>query len=541
MAVLIFWAVAVPTLAAQDGPDGKSAEGRTSEAKSNPPSADPLNRLTPQSSVIAFLELCRANNLERASKYLDLRGLPWDQRVKQGASLARQLGDILNRDAEFDVAALSKDPQGDLSDGLPPDRERVISYNVSGRALELQLTRIGRRSGLAVWIFSRDSIDLIPQLSLAASDSPVEKYLPPRLVRWTILDTSIWRWIGLVLLMILVVALSRRLTRLAMLMVRPISKRIAGGAACDVMDQSAGPLQLLLAVALLRGGLAWVAPAAIVRLYLDRLLILLIWAGAGWLLMQLTDLGVKRARALLEARHSTFSRSGLPLASRIAKAMILMFAITAVLSAWGYNTTTILAGLGIGGIAIALAAQKTIENLFGGVAVISDRPVAVGDLCKFGDRFGTVEDIGVRSTRIRTLDRTVLTVPNSEFSSVVLENYSRRDKLWFHPTLNLRRDATPDQVRTVLEAIAHILTSHPNVETGKLPVRFIGVGAYSLDIEVFAYITTADFDTFLKIQQELLLQIMDAVVAAGTALALPTQVLYAMDGRPAEEPASQRP
>ncbi len=103
--------------------------------------------------------------------------------------------------------------------------------------------------------------------------------------------------------------------------------------------------------------------------------------------------------------------------------------------AWGYNTTTLLAGLGIGGVALALASQKTIENLFGSVAVISDRPVSVGDFCKFGSSMGTVEDIGLRSTRIRTLDRTLVTVPNGSFSTMTLENFDRRDKTLFHVTL----------------------------------------------------------------------------------------------------------
>jgi MscS family membrane protein len=174
-------------------------------------------------------------------------------------------------------------------------------------------------------------------------------------------------------------------------------------------------------------------------------------------------------------------------------------------------------------VAVALAAQKTIENLFGGVAVVGDRPVTVGDFCKFGDRVGTVEDIGLRSTRIRTLDRTVVSIPNSEFSSMVLENFSQRDKVWFHPLLNLRRDTQPGQVRSILESIRRILSEHPKVEVGPMPVRFVGAGAYSLDIEVFAYIRTADYDEFLQLQQDLLLRIMDAISAAGSALAITTQ------------------
>jgi len=205
------------------------------------------------------------------------------------------------------------------------------------------------------------------------------------------------------------------------------------------------------------------------------------------------------------------------------KLLIFLFAILSVLSVWGYNTSTILAGLGVGGLAVALAAQKTIENLFGGISVIGDRPVLVGDVCRFGDRTGTVMHIGLRSTRIRTPDRTIISVPNSQFSSMALENISGRDKIWFHPTLNLRRDTTSDQLLKVLSSLADVLRGHPKVETGPLPVRFVGVGTYSLDIEVAAYVTTADYDEFLALQQELLVKMLQAVEQAGTALAVPLQ------------------
>ena len=201
----------------------------------------------------------------------------------------------------------------------------------------------------------------------------------------------------------------------------------------------------------------------------------------------------------------------------------MLLAIIVTLDNWGYNTRTILATLGIGGLAIALAAQKTVENLFGGVAVISDRPVVVGDYCKFGNQTGTVEDIGLRSTRIRTDDRTLVTVPNGPFSSMTLENFSRRDKMLLHFTLNLRRDTTPEQVRAVLGSISALLKGNKKFEIGAIPVRFIGVGTYSLDLEVSLYVLTRDGDEFLQIQQDLFLGILDAIEAAGTALALPTQ------------------
>jgi len=229
----------------------------------------------------------------------------------------------------------------------------------------------------------------------------------------------------------------------------------------------------------------------------------------------------------------------LPLGRQVLKLTIFLIAILAVLNAWGYNTNAILAGVGVGGIAVALAAQKTIEDLFGGVSVISDRPVLVGDVCRFGDRTGTVMHIGLRSTRIRTPDRTVVSIPNGQFATMTLENISGRDKIWFHPTLNLRRDTTSGQLLQVLASLREILTTHPKVETGKIPVRFIGVGAYSLDVEVMAYVKTVDFDEFLAVQQELLLRILQAVEQAGTRLAVPLQESFESGG--ALRPADARP
>jgi MscS family membrane protein len=129
--------------------------------------------------------------------------------------------------------------------------------------------------------------------------------------------------------------------------------------------------------------------------------------------------------------------------------------------------------------------------------------------------------IGLRSTRIRTLDRTILSVPNSQLSATELENFSARDKIWLHVTLNLRRDTTSDQLHRVLSAVQEILRQHSKVETGNIPVRFIGIGNYSLDVEVFAYVTTSDSDVFLGVQQELLFEIMQAVERVGAALAVP--------------------
>ncbi|HEV8040488.1 MAG TPA: mechanosensitive ion channel family protein [Bryobacteraceae bacterium] len=493
--------------------------GAPQQSSSAPSQAkDPLDRESPQGSVFAFLEAVRTHDYTRAARYLDLRKLPPAKRWKEGPDLARQLGQILNRDSQFDVAELSRDPGDEHT-----DRERVDSFAVNGQNVDLELQRVTLRNKLSIWVFSSGSVERIPRLAQITSDSPVEKYLPQALVAWTFLDTSLWRWIALVMLGVLVAGLAKLLCPLALRMVRPVLKRIWRQADWSELDGFVAPVQLLLAAAVFRIGMEWIDPSALVRPLLERGLSLLFFLGFAWLFMRTVDVIIRRLNVFLRSKHRSFSYSVLPLAARVLKITILLLMIAALLSSWGYNTTTIVAGLGVGGIAIALAAQKTIENFFGGVAVVSDRPVAVGDFCKFGDRTGTVEDIGLRSTRIRTLDRTLVTVPNGQFSSMTLENFGRRDKMLFHFVLNVRRDTQPDQVRELLESIAKILAENPKLETGALPVRFVGVGTYSLDLEIFIYVLTKDGDEFMRIQQDLYLRILDAVEAAGTALALPTQ------------------
>jgi MscS family membrane protein len=256
-------------------------------------------------------------------------------------------------------------------------------------------------------------------------------------------------------------------------------------------------------------------------MYMERALAMAFALGLAWAGAATVDYVAERWRSRLDPRMKAMTYSVLPLGRQVIKLSLFLIALLAVVSAWGYNTATILAGLGVGGIAVALAAQKTIENLFGGISVISDRPVLVGDFCRFGAHVGTVMHIGLRSTRIRTLDRTILSVPNSQFSATELENFSARDKIWFHVTLSLRRDTSSDQVRRVVSAVQDILRQHSKVETGNIPVRFIGIGTYSLDVEVFAYVTTSDYDVFLEVQQELLHEMLRAVERVGAALAVP--------------------
>jgi MscS family membrane protein len=469
---------------------------------------DPFGRTTPQSAVLQFLEACHSRDYSKATYYLDLRKMLPANRSKDGPELATQLEDLLD-DTPFDIATLSRAPEGDQADGLGSQFEHLDTFNVNGKSLEMKLERVELKPGLLVWLVSSDSVAMIPAAHGLVAETPFEKRLPQPLVTWEILDTPVWRWIALLLLAAAAWVVSKLIARLTVRLLRPILNA----------PELSGPIELCLGVALFRAGMEFAPPSTLPRLFIERALGFGFSMGLAWALAVLVDHGAERWHSKLDPRVQAVSYSVLPLGRQIVKLTIFLIALLSVISAWGYNTSTILAGLGVGGLAVALAAQKTIENLFGGVSVIGDRPVLVGDVCRFGDRTGTIMHIGLRSTRLRTPERTIISVPNGQFSTMSLENISGRDKIWFHPTLNLRRDTTHDQLSKVLASLREILAGNGKIELGEMPVRLVAMTSSSLDVEVAVYVKTANYNEFLAMQQDLLLAMLKAIEAAGTALA----------------------
>jgi MscS family membrane protein len=225
----------------------------------------------------------------------------------------------------------------------------------------------------------------------------------------------------------------------------------------------------------------------------------------------------------------------LPPLKNIATISIIVIALLVWLDNIGFKVTTLIAGLGVGSIALALAAQKSIENLIGAITLYTSKPVRVGDFCKFGETLGTIEEIGLRSTRVRTLDHTVISVPNAEFMNLPLNNFSKREKIRYHPKISLRYETTPDQIRAILAEIKKLLTSHPKVLPDPARVRFTSFGTYSLDLDIFAYIDVTAYGEYLEIAEELNLQIMNIVAQAGSSFALPSQTTYLESGKGLDE------
>jgi MscS family membrane protein len=491
-------------------------------SKSAASATDPLKRSTPQSSIHNLLEACHASRFSLAAQYLDLSGLSLSARNSHGPELARDLCTLLNQNPRFEVNRLSTQSPGDLEDGLAPDKEDLATFELNDEPVTLQLSRENQQ-GIEVWVVSAPSVLRIPELSSSIkTNSAISSRLPQPLVRIQFVGTPLWIWIALVLAAVILSLLSRWLSSLFLMVMRPLAKRYAPNfEARQRFEVFTEPLRLILGIIAFRVVIGFLAPSALLREYLIKLLFLLFIFGVSALVMRILDAISDHVISRLNARERALTYSVLPLGMRIVKICIFIVAVLIVLSAWGYNTNAILAGVGVGGIAVALAAQKTIENLFGGFSVISDRPVLVGDFCQVGGQIGTVEDIGLRSTRIRTLERTVVTIPNSQFSTMTLENFSKREKMWFHPALQLRPETPPDRVRAFMDAITKILQEHSMVDASGVPLRFTKITPQCLQLEIFAYVLTPDFNQYLIVQSELLLKFMDAAIDLEIGFAVP--------------------
>jgi MscS family membrane protein len=208
-----------------------------------------------------------------------------------------------------------------------------------------------------------------------------------------------------------------------------------------------------------------------------------------------------------------------PLGSRIGKVAIVSLAVIAILSELGYPVGSLIAGLGIGGLAVALAAQKTMENLFGTFAIGIDQPLRQGDVVRIDDLTGTVESIGLRSTRIRTADRTLITLPNGKLADSRIESYAHRDRIRFFSLIRLAHPAPPDQIRQVLASLEQVLRAQPKLWTESMVVRLVELTDVSVNIEVMAWFMTTDWAEFTTIRQDVLLAFTGAIEAADARLA----------------------
>ena len=478
--------------------------------------AAPVDPDSPRASITRFLDLTRRRQYDEAAAYLAVS----ETQRPRAAELARYLKVVLDRHLWVDLERMSPRAGGDEKDGLPAGMDEV------GLLPGPEPVRMIKLEGVpdARWVFSSGTVGRIDYWYASLTDRWIREHAPEVLLRTGPKELLWWQWIALLGIAALAIAGGKLLAVPVAYLLRRVFSKTRTTWDDALLERSGGPLTLLLGVAV-----AWsVVPSLelyepawqFVRGVLRALGLVAIF----WALWRSVDV-VESALRGSAWNQGTATRSLVSLAGGLTKVLVASLGLIAALSELGYPVSGLLAGLGIGGLALALAAQKTGENLFGSLSLALDRPFDVGEFVKVEDFVGHVENVGLRSTRFRTPDRTLITIPNGRVADLKLENYTVRDRLRLACMIGLVHGTTAAQVRQVLEGVEQILRSHPKVWPEAVTIRLKELGPVSLDIEVNVWFQTTDWSEFQLIRQNVLLQIMDVVEAAGTTFAYPTHTV----------------
>lgn len=485
---------------------------------------DEFGRGTPHGTVKGFLKATGESEYERAIQYLDLRNLPRGIKKSDGPELARKLKIILDRSLWIDMDLVSDSPQGHADDELPGYRDVLGVIETEGGTFNILLQKVPRGDGVSVWKFSNVTVAQIPEIYDHVGYGRLGEAIYTIFPDVEFFGAKLWQWVGFVIIMIVAYLVVLPPTWITAYILRKIGTAICNWVARFV----AGPFRFLLWILIVKGSFDLVSPTITMRAILQSQALLII--AAAWIIIRVNDFLIDHKAERLKAIGRVGAAMLLQPLKNISRTLLTIIAALVLLDNIGFKVTTIIAGLGVGGVAVALAAQKTIEDLIGAFTLISSQPVRIGEFCRFGNTLGTVEEIRIRSTRIRTLENTIVSIPNAEFSKLEIENFTKREKIWFHPRISLRFETKQSQIRTVISDVEKLLRTHTKVFSDSVSVRFTEISAYSFDLEVFAYVDTNDYGTYQKIAEELNFQIMDVVEKAGAKFARPSQSLYVETG-----------
>lgn len=467
---------------------------------------------------------------------LDLRELPPAVRAKQGIERALLLLEILDR--------IELPPIEDVPGIESVEETGLTSWTIPDTEIAIARTDDGPDAG--AFQFSARTVEQLPEFYERARHLPYKPnaaigayegriYSPgPWLARewtmglpvfayWVVLDQTVWQWFGalatLVLTIVTVVLAYLAGQRVDSLLGGARSRRHFGRILAMILTIALAELaEIFISDGInITGG-----PLFALRVTLSSVAVI----AAGWLIVLVLDAVGDLIVRFRGSSPDSVDAQLTSLVVRLLAIVVLIYLALYLAESFGIPAAPLIASLGVGGLALALAVQPTLENIFGGFLLFADKPVGVGEFCMFGDKMGTVEQIGFRSTRVRGLDRTVITVPNADFAKLEITNFTRRDQMLVHTTLRLRYETTPDQLRYVLTRLRELFVAHPKVAADPARARFTGFGESSLHVEIFAYVLTKDYNEFLGIAEDLNLRIMNIVSEAGTGFALPSQTAY---------------
>lgn len=519
--IMLICAIITPEAFAQsttrESADKNKADGKVAIT------ADPLGRETPRSAVSGMVSALAEGDYSLAGRYFDARS--------NGQHLAKELQSVLDAGGSLDAfGSLSNRPEGSLDDGLKADAERIGSLEDRART-PIMLVRGTASDGSRIWRVSQET-------------SAAAHVLQPKITKIdeagpAIAGASIGDWgrlIGMAGFVFLVFQIGIAAILFA---IRKAAKGRTDASFYRVANAAMPPLSLLLATMVFSMWAGSMPVSIVARQLVLRYVGIFAWASLAWFLVRMVDAVAAILIHRMAGQERRQAISIVTLLRRATKVLLIFVAMVAVLDTLGVNVTTGIAALGVGGLALALGAQKTVENLVGSVTLIADKPVQVGDFCKVGDVTGTIEDIGIRSTRIRTLERTIVTIPNGDFSSRQIENFAKRDRFLFNPVISIEHGVNSAKLTALIKAIEDVILKHEFIIKQGARAKLRNFGASSLDIEIFAYIDATDFDHSVSVREDILIKIFRALEIMDVSIAIPTNRVHLLSGIEAQERSDQ--
>jgi MscS family membrane protein len=492
-------------------------------AKSEPTAPiDPLGRETPRGMMIGLAKYGERHDFATAARYLQL-----DPGQADLVLLAKEFQALRTR-FKGNLDLLSDEPNGSVEAGLPQGEVRAGVIEVGSTTVEVILVRVDDPESGKIWLISRETVAKIPGLySQSESEKPTaaDRIATFALSGQQLLGMSVRQWLGW-LVSIPISWLLAWLLAFLLSLPRRVWCKLRQVPCTTIWETPLGiPLRCIMAILMHSFFVYLLEPPLLYRVYYFRFVAALLVASGAWLVSRITDRGFHHAVKHTQA-HGAGGESILIVMQRLTRVLMVIIVFVAALALFGLHVGTALAGLGIGGLAIALAAQKSLENLIGGVSLLMDKAVHVGNSCKIGTQVGTVEDIGLRSIKLRTSDQSLLVVPNGLMAQMQFENFGPRQKCLLNQHFSLRIETRVEQLRLVLDRMQSMLDEHPGVEAETSRIRVANFAGAAFELELWAFAKTSDWKEFTVIRQEVILKIAEIVEAAGTRFAAPTQLTY---------------
>jgi MscS family membrane protein len=476
--------------------------------------ADDYNRGSPRSAIKHYLNTARKGNYSQAIHYIDFSAANNKIRTMAKEDVAKLLKLVLDRSLWVDLPTLSNGTAGFMRDGIAGDRDLIGYIPLGDQEIPFYVQQVPREDGVLIWKIAGISINYLPELYKQYGDGPIGEILTQFIPHKSILGMQLWQWITFLGLIIAAIVLAWLPTTL---LAWGIKKRDVhmGQQLADIIS---GPIFVLLAILLFRGGGTLFLSPSLGLVKVMSGYTLLIIAMAWSILMTLNILRDFFANKLIANDRKAAAKLLHPLTTMI-KIILFVTAGLVWLDNLGFQASTILAGLGIGGLAFALAAQKSIENVIGGITLYISSPVKVGNFCRVGKYIGTIEEIGLRYTKIRTLDRTLVSISNAVFVDLNLENYSERNRIRYKPELVFSYKSTKEQINKTLVDIKQLLDDHENICEAPCRVRLANYLEHGYAINVISYVDTTRIAIYAEVSNELNLAILGILDNNGIKLA----------------------